>query len=138
MHSDGLKSRKEQLSVVGDLIKSFIIRFFWLGFLLVPDLEEVAGYSVLDSDLPEYRRNLDRLDKVLSNIEQYVHLVYATLKKEDVASRICTMVSCFGIWEGQGRRCWLHDRSLLPKFRWKRWVNPTPVIYSSFLQFRGW
>jgi hypothetical protein len=69
---------------------------------LVPELEGVAGHSsILESDIPEYRRNLDRLDKVLANIEQYIHLAYATLKKEDVVRRMYTMVSCLGSYSDE-------------------------------------
>ncbi|KAI0249895.1 hypothetical protein BJV78DRAFT_1224130 [Lactifluus subvellereus] len=57
-------------------------------------LEGVAGYSpVPESDIPEYRRNLERLDKVLTGIEQYIHIAYATLKKDDVVRRMFTMMA---------------------------------------------
>ena len=67
------------------------------------DLDGLAGYSpVPESDIPEYRRNLDRLDKVLTGIEQYIHVAYATLKKEDVVRRMFTMVSSFSLYPVPG------------------------------------
>jgi hypothetical protein len=59
----------------------------------------VAGFSVPESDVPEYGRNLDRLDKVLASIEQYIHIAYASMKKDDVVRRVYHMVSCLSPYE---------------------------------------
>ena len=55
--------------------------------------EGVAGSPVPDSEIPEYIRNLERLDMVLGNIESYIHVAFAALRKEDVVRRMFTMVS---------------------------------------------
>jgi hypothetical protein len=50
---------------------------------------------VVESGIGEYTRNLERLDVVLANIEKYIHIAFATLRKEDVVRRMFTMVSPF-------------------------------------------
>jgi len=44
----------------------------------------------------EYRRNLERLDQLLANIETYIHVAFATLKKESVVRRVFSMVRQLG------------------------------------------
>ena len=46
-----------------------------------------------ESEVQEYTRNLERLDMVLSNIEKYIHIAFAALRKEDVVRRMFHMVS---------------------------------------------
>ena len=46
-----------------------------------------------ECDIPEYYRNVERLDQVLSNIEKYIHFAFAALKREEVVERMFTMVS---------------------------------------------
>jgi hypothetical protein len=48
---------------------------------------------VAESEVGEYIRNLERLDMVLANIEKYIHIAFAALRKEDVVRRMFTMVS---------------------------------------------
>ena len=63
----------------------------------LPDFDGVAGYPTIpENDIQEYHRNLERLDQVLANIEKYIHVAFAALKKEDVVLRMFTMVSRFG------------------------------------------
>jgi hypothetical protein len=52
-----------------------------------------ASIPESDSDVQEYRRNLERLDEALCKIEKYIHVAFAILKKEDVVQRMLTMVS---------------------------------------------
>ncbi|KAH9972706.1 hypothetical protein BGW80DRAFT_339810 [Lactifluus volemus] len=56
-------------------------------------LDGVSGYSVPESDIPEYRQSLDRLDMVLAHIERYIHIAHATLKRDDIVRRLYTMVA---------------------------------------------
>ena len=49
--------------------------------------------SIPESDTQEYRRNLERLDQVLVNIEKYIHFAFAALKKGEVVERLFKMVS---------------------------------------------
>jgi hypothetical protein len=70
----------------------------FLGFqipsLFGPEFDGVAGYPTIPkSDILEYHRNLRRLDQTLANIEKYIHVAFAALKKEDVVHRMFTMVS---------------------------------------------
>ncbi|KAI9440122.1 hypothetical protein H4582DRAFT_1578776 [Lactarius indigo] len=53
----------------------------------------VASSSVPESEIPEYIRNLERLDMVLGNIEKYIHVAFAALRKEDVVRRMFTMMA---------------------------------------------
>ncbi|KAI9440238.1 hypothetical protein BJY52DRAFT_131749 [Lactarius psammicola] len=55
--------------------------------------EGVAGSPVPESEIPEYIRNLERLDMVLGNIERYIHIAFAALKKEDVVRRMFAMMA---------------------------------------------
>jgi hypothetical protein len=56
--------------------------------------EGVAGYPpVLDSEIQEYIRNLERLDMVLGKIESYIHVAFAALREEDIVRRVFTLVS---------------------------------------------
>ncbi|KAH9958566.1 hypothetical protein BC827DRAFT_554469 [Russula dissimulans] len=58
------------------------------------DFDGVAGYPTIpESDIQECHRNLERLDQVLANIEKYIHVVFAVLKKEDVVHRMFTMMA---------------------------------------------
>ena len=49
--------------------------------------------QVPEGDTQEYIGNLERLDMVLANIERYVLIAFAALRKEDVVQRMFTMVS---------------------------------------------
>jgi hypothetical protein len=49
--------------------------------------------SIPETDIQEYQRNLERLDQVLVNIEKYIHVVFAAVKKEEVVERLLKMVS---------------------------------------------
>ena len=61
---------------------------------LTSGFEGVGGYPpVPDSEIQEYNRNLERLDMVLINIERYIHVAFAALRKEDVVRRMFHMVS---------------------------------------------
>ncbi|KAH9057865.1 hypothetical protein EDB87DRAFT_1628606 [Lactarius vividus] len=53
----------------------------------------VAGSPVPESDISEYTRNLERLDMVLGNIERYIHIAFAALRKEDVVRRMFAMMA---------------------------------------------
>ncbi|KAH9057856.1 hypothetical protein EDB87DRAFT_975637 [Lactarius vividus] len=53
----------------------------------------VASSPVPESDIPEYIRNLESLDVVLGNIERYIHIVFAALRKEDVVRRMFAMMA---------------------------------------------
>jgi hypothetical protein len=65
-----------------------------IGFRLVPNFDRVASIqSIPESDIQEYRRNLERLDQVLVNIEKYIHFAFAALKKGEVVERLFQMVS---------------------------------------------
>jgi hypothetical protein len=44
-------------------------------------------------EIREYHRDLERLDQALGNIEKYIHIAFAALKKEDIVQRVFTMVS---------------------------------------------
>ncbi len=55
--------------------------------------ERFACSPIPDNEIPEYIRNLERLDMVLGNIESYIHVAFAALRKEDVVRRMFTMVS---------------------------------------------
>ena len=69
---------------------------FLIGFPSSIEFDGVAdnpGPTIPECDIQEYRRNLERLDQVLSNIEKYIHIAFATLKKEDVVKRMFFMVS---------------------------------------------
>ncbi|KAI9512951.1 hypothetical protein F5148DRAFT_560177 [Russula earlei] len=58
------------------------------------DFDGVAGYPATpESDIQEYHRNLERLDHALANIEKYIHIAFAVLKKEDVVQRMFTMMA---------------------------------------------
>ena len=71
---------------------------FLTGFLSSIEFDGVAENpepTAPESEIQEYRRNLERLDQVLSNIEKYIHIAFAALKKEDVVERMFFMVSWF-------------------------------------------
>ena len=71
---------------------------FLTGFPSSIEFDGVAdnpGPTASESEIQEYRRNLERLDQVLSNIEKYIHIAFAALKKEDVVERMFFMVSWF-------------------------------------------
>ncbi|KAH9057853.1 hypothetical protein EDB87DRAFT_1628559 [Lactarius vividus] len=55
--------------------------------------EGFVGSPIPDSEIPEYIRNLERLDMALVNIERYIHIAFAALKKEDVVRRMFTMMA---------------------------------------------
>ncbi len=64
-----------------------------ISFRLAPDFDGVAPVSSIpESDIPEYHRNLERLDQVLANIEKYIHLAFAALPKAEVVERLFKMV----------------------------------------------
>lgn len=75
----------------------FLIRshFFNQSYFPTSGFEGVAGSPVPENEIPEYIRNLERLDMVLGNIERYIHIAFAALRKEDVVRRMFTMVSRF-------------------------------------------
>lgn len=57
--------------------------------------DRVDGYSqVPDNEIQEYIRNLERLDMVLGNIERYIHIAFAALRKEEVVRRMFAMMAC--------------------------------------------
>jgi hypothetical protein len=63
-------------------------------FRLAPYFNGVAEYPLIpEGDKQEYYRNMEHLDQVLFNIEKYIHLAFAVMKKEDVVERMFTMVS---------------------------------------------
>jgi hypothetical protein len=65
-----------------------------IGSRLVPNFDRMASIqSIPESDIGEYRRNLERLDQVLVNIEKYIHFAFAALKKGEVVERLFKMVS---------------------------------------------
>jgi len=71
---------------------------FLTGFPSSIEFDGVAddfGATIPESEIQEYRRNLERLDQVLSNVEKYIHIAFAALKKEDVVERMFFMVSWF-------------------------------------------
>lgn len=53
----------------------------------------VQGSSVPESEIQEYTRKLEHLDMLLSNIEEYIHIAFAALGKEDVVRRMFTMMA---------------------------------------------
>lgn len=58
-----------------------------------PNFNAIATYPVTESDIQEYHRNLERPDQVIANIEKYIHVAFAVLKKEKVVDRVFEMVS---------------------------------------------
>jgi hypothetical protein len=71
---------------------------FLTGFPSSVEFDKVAdnpGPTIQECDIQEYRRNLERLNQVLSNIEKYMHIAFAALKKEYVVERLFFMVSWF-------------------------------------------
>jgi len=71
---------------------------FLPGFPLSLDFDGIAGYPPIpESEIQEYRRNLERLDQVLANIERYIPVAFAALKKEEVVQRMFHMVSSFNL-----------------------------------------
>jgi hypothetical protein len=91
LHRDGSKSKKRQPFVVSGLVTQSVLQssIFLTG---CAELDGVSGYSVSESDIPEYRQSLDRLDMVLAHIERYIHIAYATLKRDAFVRRMYTMV----------------------------------------------
>jgi hypothetical protein len=76
------------------LVLSALSPLSLIGFRLVPNFDRVASIqSIPESDIEEYRRNLERLDQVLANIEKYIHFAFAALKKGEVVERLFKMVS---------------------------------------------
>jgi hypothetical protein len=58
------------------------------------DFDKTATYSPdRDRDINEYKRNLQRLEMTLGNIESYIHIAFATLKNEDIVRTVFNMVS---------------------------------------------
>lgn len=58
------------------------------------DFDGDAGYPTIPKgEIREHHRDLERLDQALRNIEKYIHIAFAALKKEDVVQRVFTMVS---------------------------------------------
>ncbi|KAI9512946.1 hypothetical protein F5148DRAFT_559685 [Russula earlei] len=57
------------------------------------DVNAECTAAVPDIDIQEYHRNLQRLDLVLANIEKYIHIAFAVLKKEDIAQRMLEMMA---------------------------------------------
>jgi len=58
------------------------------------DFDGVARYPTIpESDIQEYHRNLERLDELLANIEKYIYVAFAVLKKDDVVQRMFTMMA---------------------------------------------
>jgi hypothetical protein len=53
----------------------------------------VTGSPVPESEIRDYTIHLERLDMVLSNIEKYIHIAFAALRKENVVRRMFAMVS---------------------------------------------
>jgi hypothetical protein len=88
-------SRRKRLSVTVSLIFCILPRFF-ICFPLSLAFDGVAAYPTIpESDIQEYHRNLARLDQVLGNIEKYIHIAFAALKKEDVVQKMFLMVSYY-------------------------------------------
>ena len=84
--------RREWLSIVVSLICSN--SRVPDPFHLAPVFDVATSHALIpESDIPEYYRNVDRLDQVLSNIESYIHFAFAVLKREEVVERMFTMVS---------------------------------------------
>jgi hypothetical protein len=52
-----------------------------------------GGSSVAEGEIREYTRNLESLDMVLANIEKYIHIAFAALRKDVVVRRMFAMVS---------------------------------------------
>ncbi|KAH9012696.1 hypothetical protein EDB85DRAFT_2037195 [Lactarius pseudohatsudake] len=48
---------------------------------------------VPESEIPKYIRKLEHLDMVLGNIERYIHIAFAALRKEDVVRRMFNMMA---------------------------------------------
>ncbi|KAI9440232.1 hypothetical protein BJY52DRAFT_1217180 [Lactarius psammicola] len=57
------------------------------------NFEGVVDSPAPESNTPEYIRNLEHLDTVLGNIEKYIHIAFAALKKEDVVRRMFAMMA---------------------------------------------
>jgi len=67
---------------------------FLTRFPLSLDFDGVTGYPPIpESETQEYCCNLEHLDQVLANIERYIPIAFAALKKEDVMQRMFHMVS---------------------------------------------
>ena len=65
-----------------------------IRFHLAPDFDVAPSHALIpECDIPEYYRNVERLDQVLSNIEKYIHFAFAALKREEVVERMFNMVS---------------------------------------------
>ncbi|KAF8489647.1 hypothetical protein F5888DRAFT_1870119 [Russula emetica] len=65
-----------------------------MAFSSVPNFDRMASFqSIPESDTQEYRRNLERLDQVLVNIEKYIHFAFAVLKKGEVVERLFKMMA---------------------------------------------
>jgi hypothetical protein len=62
-------------------------------FRLAPDSDVVSYPPIPESDIREYHRNVEHLDQVLANIEEYIHFAFAALKNEEVVERVFIMVS---------------------------------------------
>jgi hypothetical protein len=64
-----------------------------IGSRLVPNFDRMASIqSIPESDIGEYRRNLERLDQVLVSIEKYIPYAFAALKNGEVVQRLFKMV----------------------------------------------
>ena len=83
----------EQKRHAFDHSSSLIIQFnpsnlSHLGF------DEIPGYPpVLDDEVQEYNQDLEHLERMLGDIEEYIHIAFASLRKEEVVRRLFTMVS---------------------------------------------
>jgi hypothetical protein len=76
------------------LVLSTLPSLSLIGFRLVPNFDRVAPIqSIPESDIQEYQRNLERLDQVLVNMERYIHIAFAAMKKGEVVERLFKMVS---------------------------------------------
>jgi hypothetical protein len=63
-------------------------------YLPAAGFDGVAVYPpVPNSNIQEYSRILERLDRTLANIEAYIHIAYAVLRKEDIVQRLFNLVS---------------------------------------------
>jgi hypothetical protein len=76
-------------------LSKFVLSFFYLPNLISspPGFYRIAGSSVPESEIQEYTRKLKRLDMLLDNIEEHIHIAFAALGKEDVVRQMFAMVS---------------------------------------------
>ena len=75
---------------------SFYLSYKFSFFLCISfpsGFDGVANCTVPEIEIQEYVRNLERLDMVLENIEEYIYIAFAALRKEDLVQRMFAMVS---------------------------------------------